>query len=112
MRVDGQPVSVPVWFLIRDDDTILLYSQADTAKLRNIADNPRISLTLDGTDIGRNIVRVEGTIRVDPDVAPADQQPAYLAKYLERIQALFGSSQRFADAFSTALVITATKLRV
>jgi PPOX class probable F420-dependent enzyme len=111
VRPDGQPVSVPVWFVLRDDETILLYSQSGKAKLRNIIDNPKVSLTLDGTDIGRNIVRVEGSIRAAPDVAPANQQVAYLAKYTERIEAMFGTPERFAELFSTALVITPKMLR-
>jgi PPOX class probable F420-dependent enzyme len=57
VRPDGQPVSVPVWFLMREDGTILLYSQPGKQKLRSIADNPKVSLGLDVTDIGRNIVR-------------------------------------------------------
>jgi PPOX class probable F420-dependent enzyme len=112
VRPDGQPVSVPVWFLMRDDGTILLYSQAGKGKLENIVANPRVSLTLDGTDIGRNVVRIEGTMRSAPDEAPADRQPAYVAKYLERIDALFGTPERFAGLFSTVLMITPTKLRV
>jgi hypothetical protein len=67
-------------------------------------------LTLDVTDIGRNIVRIEGTIAEAPDVAPVTDQPAYLAKYTERIAALFDTPQRFSELFSTALVITPLRL--
>jgi hypothetical protein len=56
-------------------------------------------------------LRYEGTITLASDTAPADQQPAYLAKYLERIEALFGSSEQFAAQFTTALVITPTRVR-
>jgi PPOX class probable F420-dependent enzyme len=111
VRPDGQPVSVPVWFLMRDDGTILLYSRPGQAKLRNIGGNPKVSLALDVTDIGRNIVRIEGVARPSDDEAPVRQQPAYLAKYLERIAALFGTSEQFAELFTAALVITPTRLR-
>jgi PPOX class probable F420-dependent enzyme len=110
VRQDGQPVSVPVWFLVRDDETILLYSQPGKAKLRHIAANPRVSLTLDVTDIGRNIVRLEGTARQVDDLPPASEQPGYLAKYTERIAALFGTPEQFAELFSVALIITPAKL--
>jgi PPOX class probable F420-dependent enzyme len=112
VRPDGQPVSVPVWFLMRDDGTVLLYSRPEKQKLRNIARNPKVSLGLDVTDIGRNIVRMEGVARVADDEPPAHQQPAYVAKYTERIAALFGTPERFAEQFSTTLVITPTRLHI
>jgi len=112
VRPDGQPVSVPVWFLMREDGTILLYSQPGKQKLRNIADNPKVSLGLDVTDIGRNIVRMEGIARVAHDQPAANQNPAYLAKYTERIGAMFDTPERFAELFSTAVIITSTKLRI
>ena len=111
VRPDGQPVTVPVWFLLRDDETILLYSRPEKAKLRNIAANPKVSFALDVTDIGRNIVRLEGTARRDHDQPPAQQNPAYLAKYTERIGALFGTPEQFATLFSAALIITPIRLR-
>jgi PPOX class probable F420-dependent enzyme len=112
VRPDGQPVSIPVWFLMREDGTILLYSQPGKQKLRNIADNPKVSLGLDVTDIGRNIVRMEGIARVAHDEPAANQHPAYLAKYTERIGAMFDTAERFAELFSTAVIITSTKLRI
>ena len=112
VRPDGQPVSVPVWFLMREDGTILLYSQPGKQKLRNIAGNPKVSLGLDVTDIGRNVVRMEGIARVAQDQPAAKQHPAYLAKYTERIGALFDTPERFAELFSTAVIITPTKLRI
>jgi PPOX class probable F420-dependent enzyme len=112
VRPDGQPTSVPVWFLVRADGTVLVYSRAGNPKLRNIAANPRVSLTLDVTDIGRNIVRIEGTdVQVHDQPAP-DEEPAYRAKYLERMAAMFETPEKFAAIFTTAIVITPTKLRV
>ena len=106
----GRPDSVPVWFLHRDDDTFLVYSQPGKAKLRNIESNPHVALGLDVTDIGRDIIRIEGTAVHAPDHARADRVPEYAAKYAERIGAIFGTVERFADAFSEAIVITPSKL--
>jgi len=110
VRRDGQPVTVPVWFLQRADGTMLVYSQPQSAKFRNIDANPKVSLVLDVCDLGRNIVRVEGTAAPSNDEVPADQQPAYLAKYTERIGALFETPERFAALFSAAIIITPTKV--
>jgi PPOX class probable F420-dependent enzyme len=111
VRSDGQPVTVPVWFLLRDDGTILVYSQPKTAKLRNIDANPKIALALDVNDLGRDVISVEGVARHVGDVPAADQLPEYVAKYTERIGAVFGSARVFADLYSEAVVITPSRLR-
>jgi PPOX class probable F420-dependent enzyme len=110
VRPDGQPITLPVWFLLQEDETILVYSQPASAKFRNIEANARVSLVLDVCDLGRNIVRLEGTAARTDDVLPADHQLAYLAKYNERIAALFDTPEHFASLFSTALIITPKKL--
>jgi PPOX class probable F420-dependent enzyme len=40
VRPDGQPVSVPVWFLLREDETFVVYSKPNQLKLRNIHTTP------------------------------------------------------------------------
>lgn len=106
----GQPASVPVWFLVRDDETILIYSQQNKAKLRKIERNPNVALGLDVTDLGRDVIRIEGTAMRQPGAPRADHVPEYVAKYMERIAAMFGTAEQFADLFSEAVVIAPTKL--
>jgi PPOX class probable F420-dependent enzyme len=106
----GKPDTVPVWYLLRDDETVLIYSRPDKSKLRNIEHNPAVALGLDVTDLGRDVIRLVGTATRRPDVPPADQVPEYVAKYVERIAAIFGTPERFADQFSAAVVITPTRL--
>jgi PPOX class probable F420-dependent enzyme len=106
----GRPDTVPVWFLVRNDDTVLVYSQPGKAKLRNIAANANVALGLDVTDLGRDIIRIEGAAVHAIGHRPADQVPDYVAKYTERIGAIFGTAERFARSFTEAIVITPRRL--
>lgn len=105
-----RPASVPVWFLRRPDDTILLYSRAGQAKLRNIELHPYVALGLDVTDLGRDIIRIDGMARHQPDHPPAHAVPEYAAKYAERVAAIFGTIEAFGAAFTEPIVITPTRL--
>jgi PPOX class probable F420-dependent enzyme len=107
---NGQPVSVPVWFLLREDETILIYSRPGKAKLRNLEENPMVALGLDVTDIGRDIIRIEGVAKQAADMPPADEVPEYTAKYAERLGAMFGTPRQFAEQFTAPLIITPGRL--
>ena len=110
VRPTGQPESVPVWFYVRDDESILVYSQPGAVKLRNILDNPKVALGLDVTDLGRDIVRVQGTARRADELPPADHVPGYVSKYTERIAAMFDTADKFAELFCVPVLITPTTL--
>ncbi|MQA81594.1 MAG: TIGR03667 family PPOX class F420-dependent oxidoreductase [Streptosporangiales bacterium] len=110
VRPNGQPDTVPVWYLLRDDDTVVVYSRQSKTKLRNLAANPKVSLALDDTGDGDDVTRLEGTAEYVADYPPAHELPAFVDKYGERITAMFGTPERFAEAFSAAVVITPTRL--
>jgi PPOX class probable F420-dependent enzyme len=107
---DGTPQPNPVWFLW-EGDTLLIYSLPDAARLTHIARNPRVALHFDGNGQGGDIVVLAGEARVSPEEGPADQHPAFVTKYAEKIARSFGAPAAFAARYSTPLRITPTKIR-
>jgi len=65
----GAPVPVPVWFLWEGAGSLLIYSRPNTAKLRNIAAGPRVSVHLDGDGAGGDVVVASGRARLSDDPA-------------------------------------------
>jgi PPOX class probable F420-dependent enzyme len=117
VRGDGQPQTSAVWFHW-DGDDFLLFSQPRALKVRNLAAEPRVSLNLNGTGYGSDLVIVEGTAEVLPDFASGSwpepaRVDAYYAKYETSLREALGSSAaEMAGAFTTALRITPTRWRV
>jgi PPOX class probable F420-dependent enzyme len=98
VRSDGQPQSVPVWFLW-DGETFLIYSRPGQQKLRNIGTNPRVGLHLNSSARGGDVVRVEGMADVVEDTPPADE----VGEYGESITRIGFDPAGFALAYSVAL---------
>lgn len=106
----GTPQPAPVWFLW-DEESILVYSQPATAKLRNIDRNPRVSLNFDGDGNGGDIVVITGTARIDAAAPAAAAVPAYLDKYREGIRRIGTTPEAFARDYSVAVRIVPERLR-
>lgn len=112
VRPSGQPDSVPVWFLWQDGK-IVIYSRPNQTKLRNLAENPKVTLAIDNTNNGSDVIRIEGIAQLDPSLPACHEIPEYVAKYAERIAYIgYGSPENFANAFSAAIVVTPTRFRV
>jgi PPOX class probable F420-dependent enzyme len=105
----GQPQPSRIWFEW-DGSSILVYSQPDTPKLRNIAANPRVAMHLDGDDLGGDIVIVFGTAAISDD-PPADAVPSYVERYRDRMARNGWSPADFAARYSVPLRIEPTRLR-
>ena len=110
VRSDGQPQSVPVWFLW-DAETILIHSRPNQQKLKNIGRNARVGLHLNANDRGGDVVRAEGTAEVVQDTPPASEVGEYLEKYRESIARIGFDPDGFARAYSAALRVTPDRWR-
>lgn len=92
-----------------DGRSILLYSRPGKRKLENLAANPQVSLNLDSDGVDADIVVCWGTMHVSED-PPANEVPAYVEKYAERIAALGWTPESFAADFSVPLRIGITRI--
>ena len=111
MRRDGQPQSVPVWFLW-DGGTFLIYSQPGRQKLRNISRNPQVALNLNSNTRGCDVVRVEGTAEIAEDAPPATKVGEYVEKYRAAIARIGFDPNGFARVYSVPIRVTPARWQV
>ena len=107
VRPDGNPHLVPVWFLW-DDSTILIFSKPRNQKLRNILNNPNVTLALQADADGGNIVIVEGKAALIDGINAT--LSAYVQKYSEDIKGIGSTPESMAAEYSQAIRITPTHL--
>jgi PPOX class probable F420-dependent enzyme len=104
----GQPVPRLVWFYF-DGSDVIVYSEANAAKVRHIKARPRVSLNLDSDGNGAGIIIVGGNATVDAEGANPLEDGQYRAKYGE-LAASFGFSKEFLASYSTRLRIGVDKV--
>lgn len=111
VRSDGMPDTVPVWFVWKDP-VFVIYSQPKKLKLRNLEHNPKVSIAMDDTRGGADVVRFEGTARVAERHPASDRIPEYVQKYEPHIRRLgYGAPKAFGAIFSVPVLVTPTKYR-
>jgi len=107
---EGQPQSSPVWFIV-DGEELLVYSLSKAPRVRNIRANSRVALNLDTEEDGDRVTTMEGVARIDTSGPPANEVPAYLAKYRARIAGYEWTPESFARDYPVRLLIRPTRLR-
>ena len=107
----GGPQPKPVWFLLEDGGTVLIYSQPDGAKVRHIGRNPRVSLNFNSDPKGLDVVVITGMAEVVEEAPRADATGAYVTKYAPGIEMIGMTSASFSDAYPVAIRITLETLR-
>ena len=106
----GAPITIPIWFLWQGGDSLLVYSQPNTAKLRNIAANPRVCLHLNDEGAGQAIVIMIGRAALSDD-PPADQIDVYIEKYRSLIDSYGWTPASFAADYSVPFRVHVERLR-
>jgi PPOX class probable F420-dependent enzyme len=106
---DGAPHPRPVWFLW-ENDSFLIYSQPNTAKLRHIARDNRVALNFNSTPDGGDVAVINGTAAIIDDAPPARDHQTYLDKYAGPIEDISMNPDSFAASYSVAIRVTPTKL--
>jgi PPOX class probable F420-dependent enzyme len=106
----GQPQSSPVWFLA-EPEHLVVYSLADTPRIRNIVANPRVCLNLNSSASGDDLVIIEGRAEIVADPVPADQDDDYLAKYDAAIVREGMTAEGFARDYPVRIHVHPTRLR-
>jgi PPOX class probable F420-dependent enzyme len=107
---NGAAASVPVWFLW-DGESILIYSQPEAPKVRNIEQHGQVELHFNSDASGADVIRIAGRAVVDRTAPPFNQLPAIVAKYRVAIQRLGTTPEGFAAAYSTPIRVTPGKVR-
>jgi PPOX class probable F420-dependent enzyme len=106
----GTPEPTPVWFLWHGDE-ILIASQPDKAKLRNISARPRASANFNATHSGGEVGVLTGAAVIDEKGFSDEERAAYNAKYDKPIAGLGMTPEQFHDSYSVLIRITPDKLR-
>lgn len=109
VRRDGRPHTAPVWFLW-DGKTILIFSQPGSQKLRNLRNNPYVTLALEGTNGGADVIVLEGKAELLKEKTTELNQPDYfITKYGSAIQDMGEAPESLAQSYSQPIRITPTK---
>jgi PPOX class probable F420-dependent enzyme len=110
VNVKGQPQSSPVWFLSTADH-VVVYSLPDTPRVRNIRANPRVSLNLNSTRNGDELVIIEGRAEIIEGAPTAVQDDDYMAKYDEGIIREGMTAESFSRDYPVRIHVHPTRLR-
>ncbi|HEV2235544.1 MAG TPA: pyridoxamine 5'-phosphate oxidase family protein [Ktedonobacterales bacterium] len=110
VRPDGRPHTVPVWFLW-DGATILIFSQPGDVKVRNLRQNPGVTLALDNFGASSQPVVVEGTAALVDAAAIAAMLPAYTTKYAALAAKIGLPPDALEKVYSQPVHLTPTRIR-
>ncbi|MCO5223203.1 MAG: TIGR03667 family PPOX class F420-dependent oxidoreductase [Thermomicrobiales bacterium] len=108
---DGRPFPSPVWFFAEPDGTILIYSQPNKPKLRNIASNAAVALNFNSDAYGNDVIVFDGAAVIDESARAAIEHAEYLEKYRDGITHIGMTPESFSAEYNVAIRVVLQKVR-
>ena len=106
----GAPAPNPVWF-VPEGPALVVFVQPHSAKARNAAARPRVTLHFETVDPGgADVVVIHGSAAVEPGMKPS-AQPGFFAKY-SATMAEIGLSAEEMDTYDTRIRISPERVRI
>jgi len=106
---NGTPTPNPVWFFW-DGEIIIIYSQPNAYRIRNLKQNPKVALNLEGADALRhNVIIINGEALIYPGYN--NFYPGYLEKYIHLEPSLQMTIDEMMAAYSVEIRIKPVKIR-
>lgn len=107
-RSDGRPHLVPVWF-VWDGQELLILSQPTTQKVRNLSINPRVTIALDDTRGGQDLVILDGEAMLTAESLDSTRVTTYLRKYATQLAEMDWSPEAYLAEYTQAIVVRPTR---
>ena len=79
---DGSPRVVPIWFHWNGRE-IVMASPPKAPKLKALAKNPKVALTIDDNDFPHRVLLIRGTARLEPVEGIVPEYEACAARYFD-----------------------------
>lgn len=108
VKSNGRPHLVPVWFLW-DGQSFLIFSQPNNQKIRNIQHEPHVTLALDDTKGGEDVVLIEGTATLEETAPDQATIARYAEKYRPQMQEMGWNIDTMHKDYSQTLRVRPTK---
>ncbi|MGH2534962.1 MAG: pyridoxamine 5'-phosphate oxidase family protein [Thermomicrobiales bacterium] len=107
-RPDGRPHLAPVWFWW-DGKTVLIFSEPETQKIRNLRHSNHVVLALDTADEGEDIVMFAGVAALTAEPSTKLMPDEFGEKYAALFRRLGSTPKAMQARYTQPIRVTPTK---
>lgn len=106
----GKPHTVPVWFEW-DGESVLIFSQPETRKIRDLKQNTSVALALETRDEGEEVIFFEGAAELLAQSTSELMTTAYIEKYAHLFPRIESSPEKMSVEYTQAIRVSLDKVK-